>query len=99
MERDPRVDKHDVLLDKLVEQQIRLEEMLKVQIRRADIQDEALKKKSETDAQKEIEAAKKEIELAKTLATIGQSMTMIKWAAGLIGTTLLLNFLEHFLPK
>lgn len=90
--RDPRIDKHDVLLDKLVEQQIRLEEMLKVQIRRADIQDEALKKKSDEDT-------KKELELAKQLATIGQSMTMIKWAAGLIGGTLLLNFVQHFLPK
>lgn len=90
--RDPRIDKHDVLLDKLVEQQIRLEEMLKVQIRRADIQEEALKKKSDTDTAKELE-------LAKTLATIGQSMTMIKWAAGIIGGTLLLNFAQHFLPK
>lgn len=90
--RDPRIDKHDVLLDKLVEQQIRLEEMLKVQIRRADIQDDALKKKSDDDS-------RKEIELTKTLAEMGQSMNMIKWAAAIIGGTLLLNFAEHFLPK
>lgn len=90
--RDPRVDKHEQILDKLVEQQIRIEEMLKVQIRRADIQDEALKKKSENDVTKELE-------LTKTLATMGQSMNMIKWAATLIGGTLLLNFLQHFLPK
>jgi len=90
--RDPRVDKHEQILDKLVQQQIRLEEMLKVQIRRADAQEEALKKKNDTDVAKELE-------LTKTLATIGQSMTMIKWAAGIIGSTLLLNFAQHFLPK
>jgi hypothetical protein len=92
MERDPRVDKHEQILDKLVEQQIRIEEMLKVQIRRADIQEEALKKKSEIDTTKEIE-------LAKTLATIGQSMVILKWVAGVIGGTLLLNLAQHFLPK
>jgi hypothetical protein len=90
--RDPRVDKHEQILDKLVEQQIRIEEMLKVQIRRADIQEEALKKKSENDATKEVE-------LAKTLATIGQSMTILKWVAGVIGGTLLLNVAQHFMPK
>jgi len=90
--RDPRVDKHDALLDKLVEQQIRLEEMLKVQIRRADAQEETLKRKSENDVTKELE-------LAKTLATMGQSMTIIKWAAGLIAGTLILDVLQHILPK
>jgi hypothetical protein len=92
MERDPRVDKHEQILDKLVEQQVRIEEMLKVQIRRADIQEAALKDKSDADT-------KKELELTKTLATMGQSMTMIKWAATLIGGTLLLNLVQHFLPK
>ena len=90
--RDPRVDKHEILLDKLVEQQIRIEEMLKVQIRRADAQEEALKKKSDADVVKELE-------LAKTLATIGQSMKIVQWAAGIIGATLLLNVAQHFLPK
>lgn len=90
--RDPRVDKHEILLDKLVEQQVRIEEILKVQIRRADIQEEALKKKTDNDTTKELE-------LAKTLATMGQSMNMIKWAAAIIGGTLLLNFAQHFLPK
>lgn len=90
--RDPRVDKHEQILEKLVEQQARIEEILKVQIRRADIQDAALKDKNDADT-------KKEIELTRTLATMGQSMTMIKWAAGLIGSTLLLNFAQHFLPK
>jgi hypothetical protein len=90
--RDPRVDKHEQILDELVKSQIRIEEMLKVQIRRADIQEEALKEKGKDDATKELE-------LTKTLATMGQSMTMIKWGAGIIGTTLLLNFAQHFLPK
>jgi len=90
--RDPRVDKHEQLLDKLVEQQIRIEEMLKVQIRRADIQEAALKDKSDADA-------KKEIELTKILATMGQSMNMLKWVAGIIGGTLVLNVAQHFLPK
>lgn len=92
MERDPRVDKHDALLDKLVEQQVRLEEILKAQVRRNDIADEALKKKSENDVTKELE-------LAKQLAMIGQSMTMIKWAATLIGGTLIIDILQRILPK
>lgn len=90
--RDPRVDKHEQILEKLVEQQARIEEILKVQIRRADIQEAALKDKNDADT-------KKELELTRTLATMGQSMTMIKWAAGIIGTTLLLNFAQHFMPK
>jgi len=90
--RDPRVDKHEQLLDKLVEQQIRIEEMLKVQIRRADAQEEALRKKTDADTTKELE-------LTKTLATIGQSMKIVQWAAAIIGGTLLLNVVEHFLPK
>jgi hypothetical protein len=90
--RDPRVDKHEQILDKLVEQQIRIEEMLKVQIRRADIQEAALKEKSDADN-------KKELKLAETLATIGQSMSMLKWVAGIIGGTLILNLAQHFFPK
>lgn len=90
--RDPRVDKHEQILDKLVESQARIEEILKVQIRRADLTEEAMKKKSENDTAKELE-------LTKTLATMGQSMNMIKWGAGIIGIALLSNFAQHFLPK
>jgi len=90
--RDPRIDRHDVLLEKLVEQQIRFEEMLKVQIKRADAQEDALKEKNKGDSEKELE-------LAKTLATIGQSMTIIKWAAAIIGGTLILDVMQHILPK
>ncbi|HEX3642891.1 MAG TPA: hypothetical protein VHV10_16520 [Ktedonobacteraceae bacterium] len=86
------MDKHEQILDKLVEQQIRIEEILKVQIRRADIQEAALKDKDDADR-------KRDLKLAETLATMGQSMTMIKWVAGLIGGTLILNFAQHFLPK
>lgn len=90
--RDPRVDKHEQILDKLVEQQIRIEEMLKVQIRRADIQEEALKRKNENDATKEVE-------LARTLATIDSSMKFIKWAAAISGAFLIVYILQHILVK
>jgi len=90
--KDPRIDKHDVLLEKLVEQQIRFEEMLKVQIRRVDAQEEALKKKSEDDT-------KKDIELAKTLTAIDASMKFIKWAAGISGAFLIVYILQHILVK
>jgi len=90
--RDPRVDKHDQLLEKLVEQQIRFEEMMKVQIRRLDAQEESLKKKSEEDA-------KKDIELAKTLKGMEVMFNGIKWFATISGGLIVVDLLKTILVK
>lgn len=90
--RDSRVDRHDLLLEKLVEQQIRFEEMMKVQIRRVDAQEEALKKKTDNDIEKEIE-------LAKTLKGMEVMFGGIKWFALTSGGLIIVDLLKTILVK
>lgn len=90
--RDPRVDKHAELLEKLVEQQIRFEEMLKVQIRRVDAQEEAARKKSESDNTRDIE-------LAKTLEGMKVTFSAIKWFATVSGGLIIVDLFSRILPK
>jgi hypothetical protein len=86
------VDKHDLLLEKLVEQQIRFEEMMKVQIKRLDVQEETFKKKSEDDIAKDLK-------LAETLAVVDATMKFIKWFATLSGGFIIVDLLKTILIK
>jgi len=90
--RDSRVDKHEILIEKLVEQQIRFEEMLKVQIKRADTQEAALALKIKDDTNKDLE-------LAKTLEGMKVMFSGIKWFAAAAGGFLIVDLLSHILIK
>lgn len=85
---DPRLDRHEQILEKLVEQQIRTEELLKATIQQ------------QRDHAQEIKDIKKEgVDVSKILDKMVWKFTIVQWVVVAILASIISYIVPHVLPK
>ena len=81
---DPRLDRHEQILEKLVEQQIRTEELLKATIQRT------------TDHAQEIKDIKKEsVDVGKILEKMNLKFNIVQWLVVVILAAIISSVVPH----
>jgi len=85
---DPRLERHEIIIEKLVEQQIRTEELLKATIQRT------------AEYGQDIKDIKKEgVDIGKILEKMNLKFNIVQWVVVAIIAALISYVVPHMLPK